>query len=605
MLSPRRSFPLVIAVFGAVACQPGTTTGDNSASDDILAAEDTGHGPSRVPEPPDFERVCWPCSADADCTTVEVSGLCVRYGAAEGAFCGAACKPGSKKPCSIGFVCRGRPHLEGGQLQSVCVPEAEAPCACSPGAVEAGAFTSCAVGPCPGERRCVAVGVLPSCDAPEPGPERCDGLDNDCNGEIDEIFEGLGAVCTAGSAEYGGQCQGTGELVCGADALALSCSASGKPSGERCDDSDPQTEGDACSGGAMSTCVGIPVGCDDDGLSCTKTVLGVAGACATALLAGHCLVDGVCFTAGDLAPSDPCRQCLPEALAEAFSPRECSDGIECTVDTCLPALGCIHEPDHAACDDADACTSDTCVLAVGCQSLGCDDGLACTLDSCVEGSCLFEPQHSECDDGVACTVDVCDPGAGCVSTPDGSLCDDGLGCTEDLCHPGEGCRAVPLPGVCPENEFPLALGKALPGDSFGEVPDGAEIEIVQGPQGGVHVEVALRATLTEAYTKQATVAKIHARSYQPCWSEADGVYLSAAAEVGQYFNKKGLLYKSASGEFLTGFPLWVIFEQNLAVFYEDQYCCVAVEVDAYAPGSKTEIAYSAWVWHRFYCIDLF
>ena len=50
--------------------------------------------------------------------------------------------------------------------------------------------------------------------------ELCDGLDNDCDGDVDEDFN-LGAACTAGA----GECLVNGTLVCSPDGTASECSA--------------------------------------------------------------------------------------------------------------------------------------------------------------------------------------------------------------------------------------------------------------------------------------------------------------------------------------------------------------------------------------------
>ena len=131
----------------------------------------------------------------------------------------------------------------------------------------------------------------------------------------------------------------------------------------------------------------------------------------------------------------------------------CADEQDCTLDTCDPAVGCVHEPQDVACDDGVVCTLDLCGGEQGCVSTprdeACDDGVACTLDGCDEDlGCVFTPQHAPCEDGDVCTIEGCDPVLGCTSSPEGLNCDDGIDCTVDGCDPLSGCTATPDDGAC-------------------------------------------------------------------------------------------------------------------------------------------------------------
>ncbi|MEK6676847.1 MAG: putative metal-binding motif-containing protein, partial [Planctomycetota bacterium] len=70
------------------------------------------------------------------------------------------------------------------------------------------------------------------------GPEKCDGLDNDDNGEIDEAFPDLGQACSPGL----GQCQRFGTIVCSPDMFHTFCNVTPGlpepegPSGITCND---------------------------------------------------------------------------------------------------------------------------------------------------------------------------------------------------------------------------------------------------------------------------------------------------------------------------------------------------------------------------------
>jgi hypothetical protein len=85
--------------------------------------------------------------------------------------------------------------------------------------------TSCGVGECgsTGTETCTA-GTWGSdtCTPGTPSAELCDGLDNNCDGAVDEDFTNLGTGCTAGI----GACEATGSYICSADGLGTECDAS-------------------------------------------------------------------------------------------------------------------------------------------------------------------------------------------------------------------------------------------------------------------------------------------------------------------------------------------------------------------------------------------
>ncbi|MAD60042.1 MAG: hypothetical protein CMH49_00830 [Myxococcales bacterium] len=75
-----------------------------------------------------------------------------------------------------------------------------------------------------GVNRCSDVGetVVCSVSAAQPDLEICDGLDNDCDGQIDNGFNGLNEICVVGV----GFCQQAGFVSCTADGASVACDVS-------------------------------------------------------------------------------------------------------------------------------------------------------------------------------------------------------------------------------------------------------------------------------------------------------------------------------------------------------------------------------------------
>jgi hypothetical protein len=264
--------------------------------------------------------------------------------------------------------------------------------------------------------------------------------DMDCDGSVTvadvalDIAYALGQPLALSIDANGDGCPD----VCGAG-----CGA-----GEACDDGDLCTHDDECAAGV---CAGVPYACFD-GEDCTSDLCDGEGTCAFPLklerLGSSCLIDGKCYTTGELAPDNECAQCRPNTSNETWTPtkpKPCDDGDPCTASDTCSTLVCGGVP--IDCDDGLVCTSDACsegaCVHVPYSGLACDDGEVCTKsDQCQLGVCEGTPTSGPaCDDGDVCTEgDQC-VGGTCAGTP---ICDDGLPCTADVCFSGS-CSAPIAP----------------------------------------------------------------------------------------------------------------------------------------------------------------
>jgi len=107
--------------------------------------------------------------------------------------------------------------------------------------------TTCGVGAC--ERtveNCVG-GTIQTCTPGAPSAETCDGVDNDCNGDVDDAIAPLASTCGVGA------CAATGQKTCVGGQFVDSCQP-GTPISEVCDGLDNNCNGQPDEGLGTSSC---------------------------------------------------------------------------------------------------------------------------------------------------------------------------------------------------------------------------------------------------------------------------------------------------------------------------------------------------------------
>jgi hypothetical protein len=450
----------------------------------------------------EYRVLCRPCLADADCSSGEGEDRCLEYGP-HGRFCGGSCN--TEKECPEGYDCL--ETGDAGSYQCILTSgecpcsKTSVFLGATTICTESNGF-----GTCEGERTCIEQG-LSACNALQPIAETCNGYDDNCDGSTDEVTCEDGNSCTGDSCNgedgclneplsgtncddenactltdhcEAGECTGTliacdDNNPCTVDSCDGAFGCLFEANSAVCDDGDPCTIGDKCQD---TECVGVPVSCecnndsdcaeyeDDDlcngTLYCDKT--GVEFQCKVApdsvvfcpesknpCLQTICQPDsGTCVEVANnngfaCEDGDACTygETCQEGDCLGGQALNCSDGNDCTGDSCDPLTGCTNLPVGGECTDGNACTyPDFCAEGI-CTSgvaLDCDDSNPCTQDSCnPDKGCVHVPIGGICDDDNACTTgDHCEGGI-CIPGP-ALDCDDANVCTSDLCQPDTGCQ---------------------------------------------------------------------------------------------------------------------------------------------------------------------
>ena len=129
-----------------------------------------------------------------------------------------------------------------------------------------------------------SAGALTCPQSVQPSAEICDGMDNDCDGLVDEDFPQLGTACTDGNL---GICAGTGTFACDMAGTGTVCNITtpgSTPTAEICNGLDDNCDGNidegnpgggaACDTGQPGMCAAGTVTCQSGALTCKANASG-------------------------------------------------------------------------------------------------------------------------------------------------------------------------------------------------------------------------------------------------------------------------------------------------------------------------------------------
>ena len=201
------------------------------------------------------------------------------------------------------------------------------------------------------------------------------------------------------------------------------------------------------------TLVGCPV-CGnaeiDQGETCDDGNTRSGDGCSSACQNEKCIAQTPGYPAvplcsdGDDCSVDTCNTSVNGGQCQHL--QTCDDGIACTTDSCVSSQ-CVHAPVDASCSDGNVCTDDLCSAQTGCSHVAnvasCDDGAYCTLaDHCSNKLCVGGGARN-CSDGVDCTVDACNETSDqCTHQTNNAACSDGSFCDGvETCNAVTGCVA--------------------------------------------------------------------------------------------------------------------------------------------------------------------